>query len=175
MNVKVVYYSQSGNTEAIANEIASELAVPAYTIDEMPAAALDCDVLFLGGAPYLNALAKELREYANAIPAGKVGRVVLFTTSGVSRRTILALRKILLRKGILVDCKHFFAPEFAIESRKQAARAFAHKHVKEANSICCGTDVKAVAITAISIAVATAAVAGVTVAAVCGARRFKKR
>ena len=175
MRIKVVYYSKSGNTEAIANEMAAELGVPAYTIDEMPAAALDCDVLFLGGAPYLNALAKELREYANAIPADKVGRVVLFTTSGVSRRSVLALRKILLRKGILVDCKHFFAPEFAIERRKEPARAFARKHVKESSSICCGTDVKAVAITAVSVAVAAVVVAGATVASVCAVNHFKKK
>lgn len=175
MSVAVVYHSQTGHTEIIAREIADELGTQAFSTGEMPAAALECDVLFLGGAPYLNVMPKELRSYAKALRAGKVGRVVLFTTSGVSRRTILGLRKILQARGIPVDCKHFFACEFTVESRKEAARAFARKHASAAGSLCFGPDVKAIVVTAASIVVAATVVAGVAVGAVFASKRFGKK
>ena len=53
-----------------------------------------------------------------------VGRVILFTTSNWSRRTVLALRKLLKGKGISVDPDYFYAHMLHIKGRVEAAREF---------------------------------------------------
>ena len=83
------------------------------------------DILFLGGAPYANIMAPQLREYAERLSADKAGRIVLFTTSNWSRRTVRALRKIFTEKGILTDRKYFYAHMTRIKARSEAAKAFA--------------------------------------------------
>ena len=70
--------------------------------------------MFLGGAPYANIMAPELREYAENIDPNKVGRVVLFSTSNWSRRTVNALKKILRGKGIEVDDDYFYVHMLAL-------------------------------------------------------------
>ena len=43
------------------------------------------DILFLGGAPYANIMAPELREYADNLDPAMASKVVLFTTSNWSK------------------------------------------------------------------------------------------
>ncbi|MBO6000610.1 MAG: hypothetical protein J6P81_02365, partial [Spirochaetales bacterium] len=80
-----------------------------------------------GGAPYANIMAPELREYAEKLDAAKVGRVILFTTSNWSRRTVLALKKKLRKKGIAVDDDYFYAHMLHIKGRVEAAQEFGKK------------------------------------------------
>ena len=96
----VRYYSKLGNTKTIAEAIAEGAGVPAVSVTDEPELKEHVDILFLGGAPYANIMAPELKAYAEKLDKNTVGKVVLFTTSNWSRRTVLALKKMLKRKGI---------------------------------------------------------------------------
>ena len=69
-------------------------------------------------------MAPELREYAENLDPAMVGRIVLFTTSNWSRRTVLALKKIFRGKGITVSEDYFYAHMLNIDGKINAARKF---------------------------------------------------
>ena len=125
--VLVRYLSKLGNTKRIAEAIADGAGVEAVSITEQPSVEEHADILFLGGAPYANIMAPELRAYAESLSSDKIGRVVLFTTSNWSRRTVRALRKILTEKGIPVDREYFYAHMTRIKARTDAASEFAKR------------------------------------------------
>lgn len=125
MKTAVRYFSKLGNTKTIAEAIADGAGVEAVSITEEPELGEYVDILFLGGAPYANIMAPQLREYAERLSADKVGRIALFTTSNWSRRTVRALRKICTDKGIPTDRKYFYAHMTRIKARLEAAKAFA--------------------------------------------------
>ncbi|MBQ9031067.1 MAG: flavodoxin [Parasporobacterium sp.] len=125
----VRYFSKSGNTKTIAEAIAEGINVKAVSITDEPALKEDVDVLFLGGAPYANIMAPELKQYAENLDKTKVKKVVLFTTSNWSRRTVLTLKKILQKKGITVAEDYFYAHMLHIKGRIEAAKAFGQKHI----------------------------------------------
>ncbi|MBQ4443679.1 MAG: flavodoxin [Clostridia bacterium] len=127
MKTAVRYYSKLGNTKRIAEAIAEGAGVKAVSVTEEPDLAEYVDVLFLGGAPYANIMAPELRAYAEKLSADQVGRAVLFTTSNWSRRTVRALKKELRAKGIPVDEKYFYAHMTRIKARTDAAKDFTRK------------------------------------------------
>ena len=126
----VRYYSNTGNTKRIAEAIANGAGTTAVSITEEPMLREHVDVLFLGGAPYANIMAPELRRYAEGLTPELVDRVVLFTTSNWSRRTIYALRKLLTENGIPVEEKHFYAHMLQITRRLDAAQAFGVEYSK---------------------------------------------
>lgn len=123
--VLVRYCSKLGNTKRIAEAIAAGAGVRAVSIKDEPEISEHADLLFLGGAPYANIMAPELRAYAERLEPAMVGRVVLFTTSNWSRRTVRALRKIMKAKGIPVAGEYFYAHMTRIKARSSAAEAFA--------------------------------------------------
>lgn len=129
MKPAVRYYSKLGNTKKIAEAIAEEAGVKAVSVTEEPDLTEYVDVLFLGGAPYANIMAPQLREYAARLSSDKIGRVVLFTTSNWSRRTVRALRKILTEKGIPVEKRYFYAHMTRIKARVGPAKDFARKMI----------------------------------------------
>lgn len=120
----VRYFSKLGNTKRIAEAIAQGAGVKAVSIADDPKLQEYINILFLGGAPYANIMAPELKEYAESLKAEQVGRVILFTTSNWSRRTVLALRKLLTNNGIKVDKEYFYAHMLHINGRIEAAREF---------------------------------------------------
>ena len=126
--IAVRYYSKLGNTKRIGEAIGESAGVTAVSIEEEPRLTKRAEVLFLGGAPYANIMAPELKEYAEQLTPELVGRVVLFTTSNWSRRTVLALRKLLREKGIPVEEDYFYAHMLHIGGRLEAAREFGKKH-----------------------------------------------
>lgn len=128
MKKAVRYYSKLGNTRAIAEAIAEGVGVKAISITDEPRLVEYVDVLYLGGAPYANIMAPELRVYAENLDASKVGKAVLFTTSNWSRRTVLALKKLLREKGIAVADKYFYAHMLHINGRIDAAREFGREN-----------------------------------------------
>ena len=132
MNIAVRYCSKTafGNTRRIAEAIAEGVGVKAVSIADEPKLAEKADILFLGGAPYANIMAPELREYANGIDQAMVSKVVLFTTSNWSRRTVLALKKILKSKGITVCEEYFYAHMLKIDEKIEEARAFGKKMIE---------------------------------------------
>lgn len=127
MNKAVRYFSKLGNTKTVAEAIAEGAGERAVSITDEPELKTYVDVLYLGGAPYANTMAPELREYAERLDKSMVGRVILFTTSNWSRRTVLALKKLLKEKGIPVDANYFYAHMLHIRGRVDAAREFGRK------------------------------------------------
>lgn len=127
--IAVRYCSKTkfSNTKRIAEAIAKGAKVDAVSIKDEPTLAEYVDVMFLGGAPYANIMAPELREYAENLSKDMVGEVYLFTTSNWSRRTIYALRKILRKNGIKVHTAYFYAHMLRVEKRLPAAERFGTK------------------------------------------------
>ncbi len=125
--VEVRYCSRTkfGNTRRIAEAIAEGAGTKAISIDDEPKLTEKADILFLGGAPYANIMAPELRQYAENLDPAMVGRIVLFTTSNWSRRTVLALKKIFKGKGITVSEGYFYAHMLNIDGKLEAAKKFA--------------------------------------------------
>ena len=123
----VRYFSKLGNTKTIAEAIAQGAGVPAVSVTEEPEPKESVDILFLGGAPYANIMAPELKEYAEKLDPSKVGKVILFTTSNWSRRTVLALKKMLRGRSITVDDDYFYAHMLHIKGRVDAAKEFGKK------------------------------------------------
>ena len=130
MTKAVRYFSKMGNTKTIAEAIADGAGVPAVSITDEPELKQRVDILFLGGAPYANIMAPELREYAERLDKSMAGRVILFTTSNWSRRTVLALKKMLKEKGISVDADYFYAHMLHIKGRVDAAKEFGREKVR---------------------------------------------
>ena len=124
--IEVRYCSRTkfGNTRRIAEAIAEGAGTKAISIDDEPKLTEKADILFLGGAPYANIMAPELREYAENLDPAMVGRIVLFTTSNWSRRTVLALKKIFKSKGITVSEEYFYAHMLNIDGKIDAAKKF---------------------------------------------------
>ena len=127
----VRYNSKSGNTKKIAEAIAEGIGVNAISITDEPALQEKVDVLFLGGAPYANTMAPKLRDYANSIDPEMVEKVVLFTTSNWSHRTVHGLKKILENKGITVEKDHFYAQMLMVNSKVKAAEEFGKRVVDD--------------------------------------------
>ncbi len=75
-----------------------------------------------------NIMAPELKKYAEGLSPDMVGRVVLFTTSNLSRRTVYTLRKLLGKKGIAVEHEHFYAHMLHIRGRLDAVKEFVRKY-----------------------------------------------
>ena len=124
MKKAVRYYSKLGNTKTIAEAIAEGAGVAAVSIADEPVLTEYVDILYLGGAPYANIMAPELRAYVESLDASRLGKVVLFTTSNWSRRTVLALKKLLKKKGSAVEDEYFYAHMLHIKGRTGAAREF---------------------------------------------------
>ena len=126
MNIEVRYCSKTkaGNTKRIAEAIAEGVDVSAISINDEPQLTEHVDLLFLGGAPYANIMAPELREYVNKLTPDMVGRVVLFTTSNWSRRTVVAIKKILREKEIAVSDEFFYAHMLSIDGKLESAKEF---------------------------------------------------
>lgn len=130
MAAAVRYFSRHGNTRSIAEAIADGANVPVISIKDESELMNRVDVQFLGGAPYANIMDPELRAYAERLDPAKVNRVVLFTTSNWSRRTVYMLKKILKDKGIIVDKEYFYAHMLNISGRLDAAREFGRRKVQ---------------------------------------------
>lgn len=131
MKIAIRYCSKTkfGNTRRIAEAIGDGVGVNAVSIVDEPELQEKVDILFLGGAPYANIMAPELREYANKLNPSMVSKVVLFTTSNWSRRTVLALKKILRDKSIMVCEDYFYAHMLKIDEKLEEARTFGKKMV----------------------------------------------
>ena len=127
MKVAIRYFSKLGHTKDIANAMADELGIKAISIVDEPILKEEVDILFLGGAPYANVMDEKLRTYAKGINKELVKRVVLFTTSNWSRRTVRSLKKIISNNGISVDADYFYAHMLKINSRIPKAKEFVRK------------------------------------------------
>ena len=133
MDIAVRYCSKTkfGNTRRIAEAIADGIGVKAVSIADEPKLKEKVDILFIGGATYANIMAPELKEYAEELDSKMVSKVVLFTTSNWSRRTVLALKKMLKGKGITVCEDYFYAHMLNIDGKLEAAKEFGKRMIEK--------------------------------------------
>ena len=94
----VRYCSRGGNTKALALAIAEALNVEAKSIEEKVDE--EVDTLFLGGALYAYGIDKALTAYIEALDKNKIKKVVVFSTSWISKHAIALIKKGLKEKGI---------------------------------------------------------------------------
>ena len=107
MNIKVLYFSKSGNTKKVAESIAkatnqvAESVPPAYPSDNVK-------LLFLGAGVYLGKIDDKMKNYIRSLDAKKVKNVALFSTSGSDKNIeINIMKELLVAKGINVLDKSF--------------------------------------------------------------------
>ena len=129
-DIRIRYYSKTGNTKAVALYIANKLNIEAKEINKEDYNN-KCGLLFLGGAPYANIMSSKLREYANNLIKDNVMAVALFTTSNWSRRTVRALKKILKEKGIKVYDKYLYVHMLKVKSSVVKSEIFAEEILNE--------------------------------------------
>ena len=96
--VEVRYCSRGGNTKMLAEAIAEAVAVEAKDINTK--VENEVDTLFLGGALYAYGIDKALTAYISELDKSKVKRVVVFSTSWLSKHAIALIKKGLDEKGI---------------------------------------------------------------------------
>ena len=129
-NIRIRYYSKTGNTKRVAEYIAKELNLEALSISNSDYDS-SCGLLFLGGAPYANIMSSKLREYANNLKKENVKAVALFTTSNWSRRTVRALKKILREKDIYVYDDYLYVHMLKVKASEDKAKAFVKNIIKK--------------------------------------------
>lgn len=138
-NIRIRYYSKTGNTKHVAEYIANSLNLKALSITDSDYDS-SCGLLFLGGAPYANIMSSKLREYANNLKSENVKAVALFTTSNWSRRTVRALKKILTEKNIFVFDDYLYVHMLKVNSSEEKAKEFVKNIIKKYEEINNGKD-----------------------------------
>jgi len=94
----VRYCSRGGNTKALALAIAEALNVEAKSIEEKVNE--EVETLFLGGALYAYGIDKTLTAYIEALDKNMIKKVVVFSTSWISKHAIALIKKGLKEKDI---------------------------------------------------------------------------
>ena len=100
----------------------------AVSITDEPPLTEYAEILYPGGAPYVNIMAPALKTYTEKLEKSRVGHVRLFTTSNWLRRTVLALKKLLREKGIQAENESFYAHMPHMKGRADAAEVFGKRH-----------------------------------------------
>lgn len=136
-NIAVRYFSKSGNTRKLADEIANTVGCKA---EQIPAP-IDgkADILFLGASVYWGGICSEVKEYIQTLDKNKIGKVVVFSTSAMAERAFPQIQKKLQSRGIQVESRNFYCRgEFTAlhkgrPNRKDLddARQFATKMIAE--------------------------------------------
>ena len=106
MNIKVVYFSKTGNTKKLAERIAVTAGVHAKDVGN--GAAEEADILFLGASVYWAGIDKAVKKYIDELDAQKVKEVVVFSTSALAERGLPEIKKRLEKKEIKVCDKDFY-------------------------------------------------------------------
>lgn len=106
MKISIRYFSKSGNTKKLAEAIAEELQLEAKSID-VPIT-LETDILFLGTAIYGFQLSEEIKSFLNTLDEGVVKRIVVFSTSCMSKKARNLVSKQCENLNIPVDEKFYY-------------------------------------------------------------------
>lgn len=102
MEIKVIYFSKTGNTKKIAKAIGEAVGVQAQAISEVPSLDKPVDLLFLGGALYFGSLNKDFEAWIKSLDPTKIKYTALFSTNNSEKDAILTMKAALEQKGILV-------------------------------------------------------------------------
>jgi len=104
--VAVRYFSKSGNTKKLADEIAKTVGCKA---EQIPAPVNEkVDILFLGASVYWGGISSEVKEYIQTLDKANIGRVVVFSTSALAERAFPQIQKKLQSCGIQVESRNFY-------------------------------------------------------------------
>ncbi|WP_039657624.1 flavodoxin family protein [Clostridium tyrobutyricum] len=112
MKISVRYYTKTGNTKKLADEIAMTAGIEAKTVDERLSG--DVDILFLGSSVYAAGVDEQVKKFIEGIDV-HVGKIVNFSTAAILKSTYSQIKKIAGKKGIEVSdreyhCKGSFGP-----------------------------------------------------------------
>lgn len=125
MKAAVRYYSRTGHTKALAQAIAKGAGV---TAESVPAEMTEkVNVLFIGSGLYAAFLDKHLKDYLESLDASKVGKVVMFSTSMLSKRAFPLMKKVLEAKGITVADETCYAKSMPNADLLKEAELFGKK------------------------------------------------
>lgn len=135
MDIRVVYYSKTGNTKKVAEAIAEEMNVVAENAAEMPVVE-SFDLLFVGGAIYGAKLDNILIKFIEGLDPQKAGLVAVFGTFIKEDEICDQLKEAFKAKGIdvLPSTYACYGKSFLVFNRKhpdkyelEAAKVFAAK------------------------------------------------
>ncbi len=110
MNVRVAFYSATGNTRKVAENIAGALGCKATGIDAYTDDGT-VDLLFLGAAVYAtqgHGVHEVVRKFIAGLDTAKVKKVALFSTGFIQSEAIPIMRKLLRARGIAVLPESYF-------------------------------------------------------------------
>ena len=104
--VEVRYYTRTGNTKKLADQIAGSIGCGAHTLDfPLPE---KTDILFLGASIYGANIDKNIKDYIHSLDPAKIGKVVVFSTSALVERAFPEIKKHLVARGISVASDDFY-------------------------------------------------------------------
>jgi flavodoxin len=109
MNIKVLYWSKTGNTKKIAETMADVMGCMAESILSLREP-VSADILFLGAAVYAtfnHEVDPKVSEFIQGLDPAKIGKVILFCT-GFADTAVKLMRGLLKSKGISVAENSFF-------------------------------------------------------------------
>lgn len=130
MRAAVRYYSRSGNTKAVAEAIAEAAGVSAISVDASDAAITEpVDVLFIGGALYAYGLDSHLKDYLKTLKKDDAKQAVVFSTSWISKHSIVLIKKALSEAGISVVSESFYVKNKPNDAQLKATADFARKYL----------------------------------------------
>jgi flavodoxin len=135
MNIKVRYFSKSGNTKKVAEAISEELGVSAEPISKGISG--DTDILFLGGAVYWAGVDNELKKFILNLD-NSVKKVAIFSTASIVKSAYPEIKKLLEARNIKVFDAEFHCRGEFLKLHKERpnaedlklAREFARKIIK---------------------------------------------
>ncbi|MHC6179656.1 flavodoxin family protein [Clostridium sp. JNZ X4-2] len=104
MKIAVRYYTRTGNTKKLADEIAKTVGAEAKTVNEKLTD--DVDILFLGSSVYAAGVDAQVKKFIEDIDV-PVGKIVNFSTAAVIKSTYSQIKKLAGKRGITVSNKEY--------------------------------------------------------------------
>ena len=134
--IAIRYFSKTGNTQKLANEIADVTGCVAQTTD-IPVKD-KTDILFLGASVYWGGIDNQVKEFIRTLDAKKIGKVSVFSTSALVERAYPEIKKLIQAQGISTIEENFYCRgQFKVlhrgrpdESDRKAVREYAIKVLK---------------------------------------------
>lgn len=128
MTSAVRYYSRSGHTKLLAEAIAKGAGVSAVSVDEAGSDLKEpVDILYVGGALYAYGLDTHLKDWLSALDGKQVRHAVVFSTTWLSRHSLVLIRKALQDKGIQVLSETIYCKGKPDEAQLQEAEETARR------------------------------------------------
>lgn len=134
MSIAIRYFSKTGNTEKVAQELGGHLNVEAKSVDTPLAGPVD--QLYLGGAIHMGSIDKELKAFVAQLDPAQVKTVTMFGTSGGVMSIGHGLEKELKAKGLNVSQARLFlhglmpSKKALSDEEKEKIAAFAQQSSK---------------------------------------------